>query len=617
MSNDEPGAGAHDPHSRPQPSTKLEDEPMLPRQRVWPALLVTFAIVGAGSAFAYKLATAPKPLRVLVSVDFEGYWWQGSEPAAALSDKLAERLSALGFDVVRAGDPEVMKILEKTKTAKEAAQKLRAAYVIEATLAPEDVKHDVHEGYHELRLDTPIYVRHMGDAPIEAGRLRGFTGSAKLADARTYLARNMADQAFDAALPALMDTPTMKAVLADHAGPDSATINPAFEYRTQRDKEMQDVREAYEKVRRVRANTERAAIKPTYLSAPDAHDELIATGRGGALVHGADVKPFWFPENRKLGWFTMLETLEWNGAEKAGETAPFFKAYNLYGYATASADGTHVVLVEDLFGWAKTVTVLDDVEGKRKPRRHLVDERIRYVGPHLSRDGRYVAVYAPPCRECNAPLLVISGKDGKTVDEIPHEGGQFTGFTWLDDHRLAFTHTPADAGDLDAPRDKRLLDKGGPAIWVLDVSTNPPALEGMKMGATTEGRNPSASADGTRVALESAVGNAVVVFDVAGKTFASIAVDGPVERPQWSPDGTMIAFGYRPPQATDEEIGLVAAAGGATIRLTDNDDTDRYPMFSADGRRVFYETVDSDPNFPRSRYISWIASVAVPGMPGK
>src|SRR5438270_358113 len=66
--------------------------------------------------------------------------------------------------------------------------------------------------------------------------------------------------------------------------------------------------------------------------------------------------------------------------------------------------------------------------------------------------------------------------------------------------------------------------------------------------------------------------------------------------PDFSPDGTRIAYvrgpgswyrkGYR--GSANDEVWLCAADGSGNVRLTHHDGQDGSPMWSADGRTVFY-----------------------------
>jgi len=125
------------------PPESQSPELLLPKRRVWPVLAVLAAIVLGVGVMIYRISREPLPLRVLIAVDLDGYWWEGSRPAAALADQLAERLADIGFEPVRGGDPEVTAILEKAKSPEEAARKLQAAFLITASLRPQIIEHAI------------------------------------------------------------------------------------------------------------------------------------------------------------------------------------------------------------------------------------------------------------------------------------------------------------------------------------------------------------------------------------------------------------------------------------------------------------------------------------------
>ena len=58
------------------------------------ALLVV--LLGAGLAAFLLLRQTREPLRVLVAVDAEGQWWEGSTTAARLLDNVVPHLKKLG-----------------------------------------------------------------------------------------------------------------------------------------------------------------------------------------------------------------------------------------------------------------------------------------------------------------------------------------------------------------------------------------------------------------------------------------------------------------------------------------------------------------------------------------
>lgn len=58
--------------------------------------------------------------------------------------------------------------------------------------------------------------------------------------------------------------------------------------------------------------------------------------------------------------------------------------------------------------------------------------------------------------------------------------------------------------------------------------------------------------------------------------------------PQWSPDGTQIAFASRAPDGGGLDVFTVNAAGGAVRRLTDDPAADTAPSWSQDGKTIYF-----------------------------
>src|SRR5262245_50380526 len=131
-------------------------EALVPKRRLWPVFAVIGVVLAGAGFLVVRALTATDPLRILVAIDLDGYWWEGSEPAAKLADELSSQLGELGFEPVKGGDPKVMKVLESAKDPKAAAKKLGAGFIIEAHLAPEIVEHPIKGGYFEVRVDAPV-----------------------------------------------------------------------------------------------------------------------------------------------------------------------------------------------------------------------------------------------------------------------------------------------------------------------------------------------------------------------------------------------------------------------------------------------------------------------------
>jgi hypothetical protein len=585
------------------------------RHRAWPVFALMGAIALVVGFFIYRSSREPEPLRVLVAVDLNGYWWEGSRPAAALADKLAERLSEIGFEPVKGDDLDVMKALDKARSPEEAARKVRAAFVITAVLRPQIIEHPVQGGYFEARVDAPINVRHVGDPSGSEGRLLTWSGAKDKGEALLVLASSLADMAFDEALPRLTEHPTIQAIFKGNNVKLADRVHAAKEYLGHRDRLLGEAKKAYEDLGKARAEADRGA-KVTYHSTMFADDSIGGVGEKGVLVRTADITPFVTVRRMELAWITRLETLEWR--TPTGEKRPLWSGYNIFSYPSVAPEGAPAIFVEDLFGWAKTLTV---VEADGKSRRIRLDSEHRFVDPKMAPGGKAAALYDRPCQDCPGNLLIVATDDGRTLFEEPHEEGRFGGFTWVDATHLAFVYRPlppepakgdrggdeaegGEAGEADpAPAPKSLPQ----ALWIVDLGANPPAAAPIFEAADSIIlQSPDASRAGGRLALE-VYGDGYArlgIFNLADKKLSTFDLGNGIGTPTFSPDGKTIAC------VSNDDIALFDVEKAEARTLTDNPWVERYPVFSPDGARVYFESLGKDPNYPRRR-VALIASAAV------
>jgi TolB protein len=88
--------------------------------------------------------------------------------------------------------------------------------------------------------------------------------------------------------------------------------------------------------------------------------------------------------------------------------------------------------------------------------------------------------------------------------------------------------------------------------------------------------------------------------------------------PVWAPDGRQIAFAMKPVGATDEnesEIYVMRADGSGARRLTSVAGDDSHPHWSADGKRIFFNSARATPSLKADWTLQWIDiySMAVDG----
>jgi hypothetical protein len=220
-------------------------EALVPKRRLWPVFAVIGAVLAVAGFLVVRALTATDPLRILVAIDLDGYWWEGSEPAAVLADELSSQLAELGFDPVKGGDPAVMKVLESEKDPRAAAKKLGAGFVIEARLAPEVVEHPVKGGYFEIRVDAPVTLTFLDKGTTSEGRIRGYSGAVEKERAMSLLADSMASKALDAVIAQLIDHPAVREITEGSNVKLLERLSPARTFAKQRNEKLVEATDAY------------------------------------------------------------------------------------------------------------------------------------------------------------------------------------------------------------------------------------------------------------------------------------------------------------------------------------------------------------------------------------
>jgi TolB protein len=575
-------------------------EQPLPKRPLWPWLVGLGIVLAGGALFAWRMLTRPDPLRVLVAVEYDGQWWQGSKPAALLADELAERFAKMGFDPVRAGDPAVLEQLEDAGSPREAAKKLRAAFLVTGKIDAKVVELPIPEGFFEVQVDAPLRLEHVEESkPIAEGVLHTFSGAKDKDKAVKWAAESAARLAFDLALPAMLEHPDVAEIVKGNDPKLVDQLAPARNFAEGRKKAMDEAAADYADVERDRLKDDKSPTKPTFISAADAQDRLCAVGPSGLLVASAPVAPFYSPDTLELLRHTGLEEVAWR---EGATTRELWRGYQAFDYPTAAAAGQPVALVENLYGWARSIVVID-AGGAHRIR---VEPEKRYSEPEVAPDGTRLALAERACADCPRQIVVLELAEGKELMRLGDADALELGdFAWLDPSHLLVVlqplpPPPGEGDELAAPPSIEL--------WSIDVGGG----ERASLFATDGGTlvDPIAAPDGSRVAVGSPLDDAIVTYDTAKKELTSRTVGGRAASLAFSPDGKRVAFELR--SKGPEDIAVLEVASGAVTRLTDNRWPDRYPLFSSDGRTIYFEARSIDPVFPGRREISRIASLPAP-----
>lgn len=615
MSDTPEGPESTDKKTAPVASTETAEAPeseyVIRRKPMWPFFAVLAAIVATVGGGVYWLTNRPDPFKVLIAIDVNGQWWEGSKPAAMLADQIAEGLSKVGFEPIKGGDPKVDKVLSKSKTPEEAARKLGAGFVIYGSLSPQLTEHPVEGGFIEARTNAKIMVRYVTDSEGQAAEVPivAWSGGQTKAEALDLMAENVAERIFDGALPKLFEHEVIKSKI--DRGDVSAVVrlDDAKKFLEIRKRRLDEVKKAYDKANQEHAESDDPA-KISYHGEFHEQNYLGGTGEAGPLLLSANVSPFIMPKSFDLAWITQLETLAWRSAD--GKDKVIWSGYHIMGYPSVAPEGFPVVFVEDLFGRAKTITV---AEADGSSRRVRVDAKARYVNPKVSPKGKAAALYEKACRTCGGNFTVVSLADGKalyfrasnTDAEIGEASESYGGYTWIDDHQAAFLVQGKEGPPPEKDDEGNLVQLAAvQEVRVVDVGTTPP-LERLLAQLEPEQKceAPDASPDGKLIAMTCSSESGWVLTFVDTSAGSKSATAERAAAPSWSPDGKKVAF------ERGGNIFVFNYETRAATQLTKNAFVERLPRFSRDGRRIYFESQLKDPNNSR-RIVSVPASVEAP-----
>jgi hypothetical protein len=566
------------------------------------ALLVV--LLGAGVAAFLLTRQTREPLRVLIAVDAEGQWWEGSTTAARLLDNVVPHLKKLGFDVVDGGDPAVLKQLEGASTPEEAAKRLGASFIVTGPLKVEATELK-EASVTEVRARGMIHLSHFEGGTKDLGEVRTWSGASEKPEALRLASESLGWQTFDVLLPGLMAHDAIQAILKGNDRIAAGKLSSAKVYLEKRASQLEFAKRTYADLGQQFKAADHSPTKVTVHTSFTQQDGLCALGASGFFVKSSAIRPFYSPVKVALGYFLELERLYWQ--EGAGKPRTVFEGYNVLGYASASPDGTTTAYVEDVYGAA---TALHVVRGLEAPKRVFMDPKLRLTEPKVSPGGALVAAWARTCRKCPASVLVVDVATGKEVYRSDAKAEPLGGFAWLGARRLGtLVRGPEPEAAAPAAGDDEDDAPVGPGQrWQsVDLDVAPPKVTVLgSVSGDARLSLPSSSGDGSRVAFSRGGNDGMHLALYDGKTLEPLPVSDGYD-PAISPGGDKIVF-------SDHDIVVYDIAQKTSTALTRNvgDFSLRYPQFSLDGRTVYFELRAKDPVFPQERSLSAVASVPVP-----
>ncbi|MGH8938412.1 MAG: hypothetical protein ACRDV2_03580, partial [Actinomycetes bacterium] len=104
------------------------------------------------------------------------------------------------------------------------------------------------------------------------------------------------------------------------------------------------------------------------------------------------------------------------------------------------------------------------------------------------------------------------------------------------------------------------------------------------------------SADGRQIAYCSSAGDPAGQFDIwtmkqNGKHKQRLTqLGGSAIFPDFSPDGSKIAFNAQPAGAANQDVYVINADGSGLLNLTNAPGNDQYPAWSPDGSKIVFES---------------------------
>lgn len=578
------------------PEVLAEDLGALRPKRTWPKFVLmhlTILVVGVSLLRHYR--KVPHRPRVLVAIEVEGAFYAGSEPAEILAERFGEKAASLGLEIVHPRDKDALAILQKSDL-KAAAQQLDAAYVLVGKTRVEAIAYPLPNAvapYYDVRGEVDLVLTVPGEPDVPCGTLSALVGAPDRTLALRGVAESLADQAIDLSVGPMLRSPSTAKFSTLKTSKGEAVLTPAFSWLSARERAERDAQAAYARGLEARKAGEKGARPVTFVGALSAHDELLGVGND-LVVATADIRTTLSFETRQPGFQRLLRRVELR--PPAGPARTLYRGAGVFAFPHEAAPP--LVLVEDLFGYARSLTVVES----NGLRRLQVDPDHRWDGPRVSPDGRHVVVQDRPCATCAAELVVFALGSGKAIFRV--QGDAFHGFSWLDPGGFVFVHRSKEKD----PKNPALA-KDGLAVFPVALSpSGDTATLGGPFVVPDDELWTSPAAQAGKIAFERKSGDkGIAVLEWATFAVSKRAPGVDARALFWAPDGR-IAFELHDPKLP-EEVAIAAEDGAVTV-LTKNLAHDRGPRFSPDGKRVWFTSEADDPWFPGQRTVSWVAWVA-------
>ena len=360
----------------------------------------------------------------------------------------------------------------------------------------------------------------------------------------------------------------------------------------------------------------------------DIYVKLIGEGTPLRLTTNParDTSPAWSPDGRHVAFIryapegnSLMTVPSLGGAER--KLASLTSTAGVYLSTAWSPDGKEVAITDsDLPNGPTSIFLISLETGERRRLTTSLPQSGGDLVPRFSPDGRWVAFTRS--RSTAVDDIYVVPAAGGEPRPVTKDGSEISasGLDWTADGReIIFSSRrgglfglcrvsvtggtpeplPGIGENTVAPTISRRGDHLAYLYRKLDYNiwrapgpnaTNKTAPPTPLIASTRAEGSPRYSPDGKRIAFASdrSGNHEIWAGDAEGGSPTQLTRfdSGQTGSPRWSPDGQRIAFDARPTDNSD--VYVVGADGGAVRRLTSEKSADIMPVWSADGRWLFF-----------------------------